>query len=492
MKKILFIFTVCILISCTGKNETPVDQNTEYRSPEILLTVSEPVHLTVWHHYNAYQKEKFDELVDLFNNTVGQKYGVSVKSVRRAGNAAELASFLKEALAQKIGADEAPDIFAAYPDTAFEFDKAGLLARLNDYLTQTEKNEYVSGFLYSSGFGIPADIKLFPIAKATENLIVNKTAWEPFAKEHKLSYEDLKTWEDIARVAELYYETTDAKTAAPNDGMPFFGRDSASNYMLVGSFELGTDMFTAAANGSTKYSLNKKVLKKLWDNYYVPFVKGYFGAEGRFRSDDLKTGTIIACVSSTSSAVYLPQAVADKNGKLSAIELEILPLPHFKNAQRKAAVQQGTDMAVLKSFEHKELGAMLFLKWFTAAEQNIDFAVGSGYLPVKKEALLPANIRPAYPSPDNEVLKYIAPSMEASIQSIMSSSLYFQPGFYRADEARAVLYDAIHTKAKTARKTLQAAASNPALYRETLRRLTDSGSFERWYDELEKSLNALQ
>ena len=41
---------------------------------------------------------------------------------------------------------------------------------------------------------------------------------------------------------------------------------------------------------------DKNVIRKLWDNYYVPFIKGYFEATGHFRSDDIKTGTILSYV----------------------------------------------------------------------------------------------------------------------------------------------------------------------------------------------------
>ena len=495
MKNLLFIIffiSTLIFTACFGKGYNNSSQKDEYYRPEALLDAEEPVTITVWHHYNARQKEKFDELVALFNETVGRKYDILVKSVRRAGNAAELAFFVKEALDQKIGADTIPDIFAAYPDTAFEFNKRGVLARLNEDLTQDEKDEYIYDFLYFSGFGIDDDIKLFPVAKATENFILNKTAWEPFAKEHNLSYDDLKTWEDIVRVAELYYNWTDKATAAINDGAPFFGRDSANNYMLVGAYELGSDMFKVSKTGEIEYIFDDAVLKTLWDNYYVPFVKGYFGAEGRFRSDDLKTGKIIACIVSTTASVYLPQTVSYEDGQLCKVELEILPLPHFKNPKRKAAVQQGSGMAVLKSSFVKELASVLFLKWFTAVEQNTEFAVDSGALPVKRAALLPNNIDSAIQSYGSAISKYIAPSMKVSIQTILDSSLYFQPGFKNASIARHILYETIHTEARKKRTELQAISSNVRLYNETLQKLISDDSFAVWSKNLKETLNALK
>ncbi len=59
-----------------------------------------------------------------------------------------------------------------------------------------------------------------------------------------------------------------------------------ANYMLIGAQELGSTIFTVE-NGKMTVNLTEDVARRLWDNYYVPFVKGWFAGEGRFRSDDI-------------------------------------------------------------------------------------------------------------------------------------------------------------------------------------------------------------
>ena len=44
-------------------------------------------------------------------------------------------------------------------------------------------------------------------------------------------------------------------------------------------------------------------------------------------------------------------------------------------------------MAVFASDESHQQAAVRFLKWFTEPEQNIRFAVATGYLPVQEKAL---------------------------------------------------------------------------------------------------------
>ncbi len=81
-------------------------------------------------------------------------------------------------------------------------------------------------------------------------------------------------------------------------------------------------------------------MRRLWDNFYVPYISGYYLEEGRFRSDDLKTGKLIAYVGSSSGAVYAPDQVTYDDGSTETIRCDILPLPGFAGAS-SCAVQQG-------------------------------------------------------------------------------------------------------------------------------------------------------
>ena len=110
-----------------------------------------------------------------------------------------------------------------------------------------------------------------------------------------------------------------------------------------------------------------------------PISKGWAAASGRFRSDDIKIGSILAYIGSNSSATYFPTQVMLSDTESHAIELKVLPKPHFEGG-KKVAVQQGAGMAVAKTTDAEVEASVVFLKWFTQPENNIAFAVGSGYL----------------------------------------------------------------------------------------------------------------
>ena len=100
------------------------------------------------------------------------------------------------------------------------------------------------------------------------------------------------------------------------------------------------------------------------------------------------------------------------------IECKVLPNPCFDGAQRYS-IQQGAGMVVTKSDEKTEYAAAEFLKWFTDAERNIDFSIGSGYLPVKKEANDPALIEKAFAKGEGEVNAPLEASVVTSILSLI-------------------------------------------------------------------------
>ena len=98
--------------------------------------------------------------------------------------------------------------------------------------------------------------------------------------------------EGLVKTAEAYYNWTDAQTDTPNDGKALFGRDAVANYMLIGAKELGDTIFDVK-DGKMTMGLSEDAARKLWDNYYVPYIKGWAAASGRFRSDDIKIGSIL-------------------------------------------------------------------------------------------------------------------------------------------------------------------------------------------------------
>ncbi|MCM1525254.1 MAG: extracellular solute-binding protein, partial [Ruminococcus sp.] len=443
---------------------------------EALLDPNDPVTVTIWHYYNGVQQTYFDNAVSEFNNTVGHEKGIIAEAFTK-NSISELSDSVIAAVNKEPGSENPPDIFATYSETAYVIDKQGYLADIKNYFTDGELSEYIDEYIDEGEFGEDGSLKIFPTAKSTEIMMINLTDWQKFADSENVTYDDLSTWEGVTEVSEKYYNYTDSLTPdTANDGKAFFGRDSVANYMYIGAKQLGCE-FASESDGTVTVDADEAVIRRLWDNYYVPYVKGYYTAQSRYRSDDAKTGKIIAMICSTTGAAYYPTEVTVGDDYTYPIENAVLPVPNFENTD-PYIVQQGAGMSVIKSDERKEYASALFLKWFTEEERNIEFSVNSGYLPVKKAA----NDFSKISSVSNDMNDTLTRSLETAIGQINSYNLYAAKPFSNSTETRDFLGDYIQDTASQAHEEafdrINAGEDRAAVMDE----YTGDKAFEEWYN----------
>ena len=446
---------------------------------------SDPVTVTVWTYYNGDQLDAFNDLTEKFNDTVGKKDGITVET-KSLGTAEDLEQNVLAAVNGEVGASEVPNIFSAYSDTAYTMDQKDMLVDLSDYLTDKEKDEYVEEYLKEGDFSDDGSIKIFPVAKSTELLFLNDTDWQKFAEETGAQYEDLQTIEGLVETAGKYYNWTDSQTPETDDGKALFRRDAMANYLLVGAKELGCDIFEVK-DGKMTLNFDEDVIRKLWDNYYVPYVKGYFSASGRFRSDDVKTGNVLGYVGSTSSATFFPTEVSDDSGDAHEIKLKVLPCPKFKDGD-DYAVQQGAGMVVTKSSEDEVKASIKFLKWFTQSENNIEFSVGSGYLPVTNDANSIDKIK----SVDSDISSSMEEILTKSVAEINDNNLYYMHAFENGNDARTALQEAFGDTAQQDRNTVDERIAQGESAEEAEAEFLSDEYFEQWYQNVLSKLQAYE
>lgn len=452
-----------------------------------LLDPKDPVSLTVWHYYNGSQQAAFDTLVEEFNDTVGREMGIYVQSYSQ-GSVSDLETAVRDAINGKVGADDMPDIFSSYADTAYEVEQAGALANLSDYLSQEDLKKYVDSYIEEGRIAADGSLRIFPTAKSTEIMMLNKTDWEPFAQATGASLDQLSTIEGVTAAAKAYYEWTDGLTPdVPGDGRAFYGRDAIANYFIIGMQQLGVEIFQVE-NGEVTLNTPKEELRRLWENYYVPMVKGYFGAYGSFRSDDVKTGDILAYTGSTTSAMYFPDQVELEEDS-HAIDYLTLPAPVFEGG-RSYAVQQGAGMVVSKSDQRHEYASVEFLKWFTQPENNLQFGCVSGYLPVLKEAGSTQKLDQVIRDQGLSVAPKTYDCLSTVFEGMGDMTLYTNKSFKNGSAARKVLeYDLADRAAADREKVAQAVAGGMSL-EEACADYVSEAAFEQWYEAFRGALNA--
>lgn len=450
------------------------------------LDPGNPVSLTVWHYYNGSQQVAFDALVEEFNDTVGREKGIFVQGYSQ-GSVSDLETAVRDSIEGKVGAEAMPDIFSSYADTAYEVEQAGALANLSDYLDKEELEQYVDSYIEEGRIGGDGSLRIFPTAKSTEIMMINKTDWEPFAAETGVSLDDLKTIEGVVSVAQAYYEWTDNQTPdIPGDGKAFYGRDAVANYFIIGMQQLGAEIFHVE-NGQLTLNVPREELRRLWDNYYVPMVKGYFGAYGSFRSDDVKTGDLLAYTGSTSSAMYFPNQV-ELDDRSYDIEYIVTMAPMFEGGH-PYAVQQGAGMVVSKSDEKHEFAAVEFLKWFTEADNNLQFGCVSGYLPVLKEANTKDRLDQVIADSQLNVAPKTYDCLTTIFEEMDNLTLYTNKSFANGSAARKVLEYNLADKAAKDRAQVAAALKEGKTLEEAANAYVTDEAFDMWYDSFCDALN---
>lgn len=425
MKKILvFLAALLIFTSCATENEIE----------STSLDPKEPVSIVLWHYYSDNNKRAIEDAVERFNQTVGLEKGIIVTPMQK-GTLQELEEAITNSAKGVITSDATPDIFSAYPDKAVEIDNLGKLADMSPYFTDEDRSIYVKEFLES---GIYEDkLLMVPIVKSTEVFYLNETDWNAFAEKSDVNEKDLESFEGIYEVAKKYYEYTDSLTPdVEGDGKGFTGFDVLANYIIVGGRQQDVEFINPAIKGAM---IDKAKLKKLFDIYTEGMANGYFYSSGKFRSDNIKSGDIISYIGSTSGASHFPTWVEENNTERN-ISLKVLPYPRLKD-EDYYTVQQGAGMSIFKSEEKREEASSEFLKWFTSSEENMKFAMVSGYLPSNKEVYSSEEFKQAVDSMDeNDPIQFnLKKVYEIVPDQIFTSSAYSTSPFEGSYDIRRIL-----------------------------------------------------
>lgn len=453
------------------------------------LDPKNPVTATIWNYYNGDQLIAFEHLVEEFNSTVGIEKGIVVVAVSQ-GDIDTVANSLIDAVAGKAGAQSIPTLASVYAETAYILDESNALASLDKYFTDEELSAYVPGFIEEGRFNKNNDLLLFPIIKSTEIFTANETDWELFDRDTGITLDSITTKEELTAAAKVYYEWTDALTPdIREDGKALYGRDSVANYVYIGCYQLGQNMFEVE-NGKLTVNLDRDTFKTLWDNFYVPYVNGYFASYAKFRSEDAKTGRILALTSSSSSAGYLPTAVTledDSTHNISIYQTKDLP---FENTKIDSVVQQGASYCLLKSTDAQEEGAVEFLKWFTAPERNVQFAIDSGYSPVTLEANKEDAIKKAFTGEESSVKdKNVLEALVLSADSFSNSVAYATKPINGSKDVRSILGDSLETLAITDREAVVGAIAGGATREEAVSKYVTDEYFDAWFNDICNKVN---
>lgn len=338
----------------------------------------QPITINIWHVYGAQTDSPLNDYIQTFNETVGKEQGIQIE-VTMVSNNKNIHKHILSAANNDPGASPLPDIFVAYPRTVMAMPDETILVDYRDYFTEEELSEFLPSFLQEGE--VNGRLVCLPVAKSTELLYVNQTAFDRFSDASGIQLSQLSTWEGVYSAACDYAAWTDSLTPdRPNDSKAFLVHDFHFNYFQVGVESLGESFFDGE-----KISFGP-MFQKVWEPYARACLSGGVWLRDGYATDPLRTEEAIVSVASSASILYFSDEVIHLDNTTEQIELTVLPCPVFEDGAQMV-MQRGAGMCTVKSTPERERAAVTFLKWLTEAERNTRFALSAGYMPVKKEAL---------------------------------------------------------------------------------------------------------
>lgn len=351
-------------------------------------TAREPVTVTIWHVYGGQAESPLNDMIAEFNETVGKEENIQVQ----VGSVTNTNTIHENVLSSAFGdpgAEDLPDMFVSYPKTVLALPDETALVDYQDYFSEEELSSFIPAFLTEGQ--IDGRQLILPVAKSTEIMFVNETAFNRYAKASGASLSDLETWEGVFRMAEDYTRWTDEQTPdIPEDGKPFFVHDYHFNYFQVGVESLGEHFFT---KDGTELVFGP-AFERVWTPYAQAAVEGGIWLQSGYATEPLRTGDSIVSVASSASVLYYSDTVTYADNTTEKVNMISMPCPVFENGE-KLVMQRGAGICTVKSTPEREKACITFLRWLTDPERNVEFVTQLGYMPVKQESFekyLPAAI----------------------------------------------------------------------------------------------------
>ncbi len=382
--------SMVVMAGCGSDNAEPNTGATGTTAPEtssIVTEITEPVEITFWHAMNGAQEET---LTALTNDFMAANTNVTVT----LQNQSSYNDLQQKLTATMPSPKDLPTMTQAYADWMFVPVQDGLVLNLSNYINHEtigfdNFDDILPGL--TDAVTVDGDIYGIPFNKSTEVIWYNKDIFEELNLEVPTNLEELK------EVSKVIYEAK---------GIPGAGFESLSNYYTTALKNAGVT-FDPEVDATSEASVASA-------EYYLEGIKeGYFRIAGtdRFLSGPFGSEAIAMYIGSTASESYA------KEGAEGKFEVGVTRYP------AEYAIQQGTDLYVFDGAKpEQKTAAFEYLKFLTTKEAQIEWAVATGYMPIRTSAVVSDEYRNSG-------------SLLATILEDATKNLYVNPSHAGTDSA---------------------------------------------------------
>lgn len=367
---------------------------------------SDDIEITLWHSNGSTIEGALNTYAGEFEALYPN---VTVNIVKNGDNY----DALRQNVVSAIKGGTLPNIVQGYPDHVAEYIANNVILSLNPYIDNptwgydsTDETETLEDILWNyreenSQFvgdnATPGEFYSLPFNKSTEVLIYNADVVDALISSGAID-EMPTTWQGLFAassafegVADNYidqYGTALGLTAAEiteaKDLFIPYSYDSEDNAFITLIRQWGGEYTATNSEGNGEYLFDSQeaidMLTYFSNNKDKITIPSHWG-QG-YASDVFKKGQTFVTVGSTGGAYYnTPTTV----GGEYLFDFEVAPIPYNADLPNdKAVIQQGTNMSLTNSgSDQQKLASWLFLKYLTSRDVQLDFALETGYSPIR-------------------------------------------------------------------------------------------------------------
>lgn len=370
------------LSGCRGGRQQP-----DFDMPENGFDMEKEVTITFYHTMGADLRSVLERYIEKFN----ELYPNITIQHDQVGNYDDV----HDQINNEIPGNNQPNLAYCYPDHVADFNMAGVVQPLNDFLpgsvysdmtvtradgtdeyiclTEEQQADFIQGY-YNEGFLFDDGTKMYtmPFLKSTEVLYYNKDVFED------LGLTPPKTWDEMEEVCKIL------KREYPNC-VPF-GYDSDANWFITMCEQLGSPYTSSKGD---KYLFDNQTNRDFVAKFKEWYDLGYFKTQGtnesRYTSTLFKEQNSFMSIGSSAGAVN--QRPSKVDGKYP-FEVGITSIPQV-DPENPKVISQGPSVCIFKKDDPQEvLASWLFVKFLTTTVGfQAEFSDVSGYVPVLTSVL---------------------------------------------------------------------------------------------------------
>ncbi len=330
-----------------------------------------------WHQHTSEREEGLQQMVVEFN--AANEWGIEV-TAEFAGGYPEI----YDKMINAIAADDPtlmPNLVSQYPNGLAKFQLSDALVDMDDLinspkwgLTAEEKADFFPGTLEANVSPVFGDGH-FQLALPPQNSM--EVMYYNLDWLLEMGFDGPPTtWAEFKEMA----------CAAADEEKGTIGYEISTDASRFASMVFSRHGTYFEADGSAFDLTNDTVketmtfMKELYDEGCASLIAERYGDQ-----TDFGNYKCLFTIGSTSGLPFYDQAV--KSGEQGEFQWSVAPLPYMDGGDQPVMDIYGAPIGMAKTTPEQELAAWLFLKWFTAPEQNARWAKISNYFPVRSGAL---------------------------------------------------------------------------------------------------------